>query len=129
MEKKKTKLTISGSPKKPFKNLDSSKSQGKKTVIIERQSSRSTGKGGFSKQFTNKFTTTNNKFGSNFKSNFSQKTPSITSDFEKRKLAEQRATKKLKSNLDGERKPKLGVEKRQVKLTVSRALSDEIETR
>ena len=51
------------------------------------------------------------------------------SDFEKRKLAEQRATKKLKTNIDGDKKPKLGAEKRQVKLTVSRALSDEIETR
>ena len=47
MEKKKTKLTISGSPKKSFKDLGSSKSQGKKTVIIERQSSRSPSKGGF----------------------------------------------------------------------------------
>ena len=129
MEKKKTKLTISGSPKKSFKNLDSSKSQGRKTVIIERQSSRPSGKGGFSKQFTNKSISTNNKIGSNFKSNFSQKIPPITSDFEKRKLAEQRATKKLKSKLDVDRKPKLGTEKRQVKLTVSRALSDEIETR
>ena len=54
MEKKKTKLTISGSSKKSFKNIDSSKSQGKKTVIIERQSSRVSGKGGFSNQFTNK---------------------------------------------------------------------------
>ena len=34
MEKKKTKLTISGSSKKPVKNFDSSRSQGKKTVII-----------------------------------------------------------------------------------------------
>ncbi len=129
MEKKKTKLTISGSPKKSIKNLDSSKSQGKKTVIIERQSSRSPNKVGFTKQFTNKSFATNNKYGSNFKPNFSQKTSSAPSDFEKRKLAEQRATKKLKSNLDGDKKSKLGAEKRQVKLTVSRALSDEIETR
>ena len=126
---KKTKLTISGSPKKAFKDLGSSKSQGKKTVIIERQSSRSPSKGGFTKQFTNKSFTTNNKFGSNFKPNFPQKTSVAPSDFEKRKLAEQRATKKLKSNLDGDKKSKLGAEKRQVKLTVSRALSDEIETR
>ena len=34
MDNKKTKLTISGSPKKSFKNLDSSKAKGKKTVII-----------------------------------------------------------------------------------------------
>ena len=36
MENKKTKLTISGSSKKPFKNFASSKTQGKKTVIIEK---------------------------------------------------------------------------------------------
>ena len=54
----------------------------------------------------------------------------ITSDFEKRKLAEQRATKRLKDEIDNkEKKTKLGTKKREVKLTVSRALSDEIETR
>ena len=34
MENKKTKLTISGGPKKSFKNIDSVNNQGKKTVII-----------------------------------------------------------------------------------------------
>ena len=54
----------------------------------------------------------------------------LTSDFEKRKLAEQRATKRLKGETDTkEKKTKLGTKKREVKLTVSRALSDEIETR
>ena len=47
MEKKKTKLTISGNPKKTFKNLDSSKTQGKKTVIIEKKSIRSSSKANF----------------------------------------------------------------------------------
>ena len=47
MENKKTKLTISGSSKKPFKNFDSSKSQGKKTVIIDNQSKKPFSKGGF----------------------------------------------------------------------------------
>ena len=37
MDNKKTKLTISGSPKKSFKNFDTSKSQGKKTVVIEKK--------------------------------------------------------------------------------------------
>ena len=129
MERKKTKLTISGSSKKSFKNIGTSKSQGKKTVIIDRQSSRFSGKGGLSNQFTNKSFITNNKHGSKFKGNLSQKISPAMSDFEKRKLAEQRATKKLKTNIDGDKKPKLGAEKRQVKLTVSRALSDEIETR
>ena len=33
MENKKTKLTISSSSKKPFKNFESSKSQGKKQLL------------------------------------------------------------------------------------------------
>ncbi len=129
MEKKKTKLTISGSSKKSFKNIDTSKSQGTKTVIIEKQSSRYSGKSGLPNKSTNKSFVANNKYGSNLKGNFPQKTFPTVSDFEKRKLAEQRATKKLKINIDGDKKQKLGTEKRQKKLTVSRALSDEIETR
>ena len=58
------------------------------------------------------------------------KISSATTDFERRKLAEQRATKRLKEDTEGkERKSKSGTKKREVKLTVSRALSDEIETR
>ena len=33
MDNKKTKLTISGSPKKSFKNLDTSKTKGKKQLL------------------------------------------------------------------------------------------------
>ena len=40
MENKKTKLTISGAPKKTFKNFESSKTQGKKTVIIDKKIKR-----------------------------------------------------------------------------------------
>ena len=49
MENKKTKLTISGGPKKSLKNIDSVNNQGKKTVIINRQSSKFPGKAKFSK--------------------------------------------------------------------------------
>ena len=128
MDNKKTKLTISGSPKKSFKNLDSSKSQGKKTVIIEKPL-RQNSKAGFTKPFNPRSSSPNFKHGSSLKPNYPAKTSSSTSDFERRKLAEQRATKKLKGDSDGDKKLKLGTKKRQVKLTVSRALSDEIETR
>ena len=37
---KKTKLTISGNPKKSYKNFDSPKTQGKKTVVIEKNITR-----------------------------------------------------------------------------------------
>ena len=121
---KKTKLTISGNPKKSFKNFGVEKTQGKKTVIIGKNSERPSGKGTFNKPSINNF-----KNNSGIKANFQNKTSFSVTDFEKRKLAEQRATKKLKSESDGDKKSKIGVKKRQVKLTVSRALSDEIETR
>ena len=44
MDNKKTKLTISGSPKKSFKNLDTSKTKGKKTVIKEKKTKEYTKK-------------------------------------------------------------------------------------
>tara|TARA_B100001057_G_scaffold455599_1_gene502260 strand:+ start:1247 stop:3457 length:2211 start_codon:yes stop_codon:yes gene_type:complete len=128
MENKKTKLTISGSPKKSFKNIDIKKPQGKKTVIIEKKTSSFVNKGNFNKSTGSK--ANNFKKGTSFKPNFTQKTSSLTSDFERRKLAEQRATKRLKGDTDNkEKKTKSGSKKRELKLTVSRALSDEIETR
>ncbi len=129
MEKKKTKLTISGNPKKSFKNLETSKTQGKKTVIIEKKTTKPTDKTGFNKSFGSKTSTPNFKHGLKLKPNFTTKISSTASDFERRKLAEQRATKKIKGDTDSDKKTKLGTNKRQVKLTVSRALSDEIETR
>ena len=129
MEKKKTKLTISGNPKKSFKNIESPKSQGKKTVIIEKKIGRVPDKIGSNKSFGSKSSSSNFKHGSNLKPNFLSKSAAIPSNFEKRKLAEQRATKKIKGDNDNDKKSKLGGNKRQVKLTVSRALSDEIETR
>ena len=45
MENKKTKLTISGNPRKTFKKFDTSKSRGKKTVIIEKNQGKFPTKG------------------------------------------------------------------------------------
>jgi len=129
MENKKTKLTISGNPKKQFKKIDPSANKGKKTVIIGKSSIKAPQKGNFKKSFTSKPLSQGFKKGVSQKSNFLAKSSLTTSDFERRKLAEQRATKKLKNDLDNDKKTKLGSNKRQVKLTVSRALSDEIETR
>ena len=131
MENKKTKLTISGNPKKTFTNFDKSKSQGKKTVVIEKKS----GKPQFKNNNNNNKplgskTSANFKKGLYSKPNTQTKIPTIQSDFERRKLAEQRATKRLKVNTENkDKKSKLGTKKRELKLTVSRALSDEIETR
>ncbi len=130
MESKKTKLTISGGPKKSFKSIDSLNNQGKKTVIINKQSPKFSGKSKTFKGGGYKSSSSTFKKGGNYKSNFKISNSTLgISDFEKRKLAEQRATKKFKSEDDKDKKSKLSSKKRDIKLTVSRALSDEIETR
>ena len=50
---KKTKLTISGNPKKSFKNFAVEKTKGEKTVIIGKNSERPSGKGTFNKPSIN----------------------------------------------------------------------------
>ena len=129
---KKTKLTISGTAKKSFKNIELAKTQGKNSVVIEKQPSKFSSRGGLSRPggFKPKTTSTFNR-GAPVKPSFASKSPPITNDFERRKLAEQRATKKLKGDNDNKDKKtlKAGTKKRELKLTVSRALSDEIEAR
>ena len=94
MENKKTKLTISGKFKKPINDFDTSKLKGKKTVVIDKQSAKNFGKvtgnrtSGFKQPSSFKKTTS-------IKNNFFSKAQPIASDFERRKLAEQRATKRL----------------------------------
>ena len=112
---KKIKLSVSGKTKKPLNNINVNKFSGKRSVVIEKSNNKSIKRG-------SSFVPKKPLFESKFKSN--------ASDFEKRKLAEQRATKRLKdeSNVK-DKKLKIGTKKRDVKLTVSRALSDEIEAR
>ncbi len=83
MENKKLKLSISGKPKKSFKNFENTKSQGKHSVVIEKPH--------------NKFAKKGSSFRPN-KTKFSTKTQVNPNDFEKRKLAEQRATKRFKES-------------------------------
>ena len=129
---KKTKLTISGIAKKSIKNIEIAKTQGKNSVVIEKQSNKFPSRGGSAKPggFKPKTTSTFNR-GAPIKPSFPSKSPPITNDFERRKLAEQRATKRLKGENDSKDKKtlKAGTKKRELKLTVSRALSDEIEAR
>ena len=108
MENKKTKLTISGNPKKSFKDFETSKNQGKKTVVIEKQPVKPMNKGSFNKSFGSK-TSLNFKRGTSVKSSLAPKVSTSTSDFERRKLAEQRATKRLKGEGEAkDKKTKLG---------------------
>tara|TARA_Y100000816_G_scaffold157000_1_gene112008 strand:+ start:26 stop:2245 length:2220 start_codon:yes stop_codon:yes gene_type:complete len=131
MESKKTKLTISGTPKKSIKNIEIAKTQGKNSVVIEKTKNNFVKKGvTFKSSDVSAKSKSTSSFGrgGSLKSSFGAKTPPITNNFERRKLAEQRATKRLKGDNDG-KKLKLGTKKRETKLTVSRALSDEIEAR
>ena len=120
MEKKKLKLTISGSSKKTINNIELAKSQGKNSVIIEKKT-----------RYGNKPSFQNKSFRTKPSLNLRKETfvnPSKSNDFEKRKLAEQRATKRLKG--EPTQRGKLGSKKRELKLTISRALSgDDIETK
>ena len=87
MEKKKLKLSISGSSKKTFSSIEQAKTQSKNTVVIEKKSSKFSGKSQFSRQANNndKFRPNNNFLSK--KPNFIKPTSSPSSDFEKRKLA------------------------------------------
>ncbi len=129
---KKTKLTISGSAKKSIKNIEIAKTQGKNSVVIEKQTGKFPSRGGSFRSTSNKPRSTSafNR-GVSIKPSFNSKPAPIINDFEKRKLAEQRATKRLKGEVEGkERKTlKTGTKKRELKLTVSRALSDEIDAK
>ncbi len=112
---KKLKLSLSGKAKKPLKIVDVNKFSGKRSVVIEKSHNRLSKRGS---SFAPKKPLIDPKFKTN------------ASDFEKRKLAEQRATKRLKDESNTkDKKHKLIPKKREVKLTVSRALSDEIEAR
>ena len=128
MENKKTKLTISGVAKKSIKNIELAKTQSKNSVVIEKKPNRFTNKSSL-----NKFSSSGHKgksFMGSRSSGFSKHINPITNDFEKRKLAEQRATRRIKGEVPSkDSKLKIGSKKRELKLTISRALSDNIETK
>ncbi len=129
---KKTKLSISGSAKKSIENIQLAKSQNKNSTVIEKKSNRPLNRSGSfrSPMSKSKISPTYNR-SSTFKQTSQSKPITNTSDFERRKLAEQRATKRIKGQNENKDKKNLktGAKKRELKLTVSRALSDEIEAR
>ena len=125
MENKKTKLTISGNTKKPIKNIELARNQNKNSVIIEKKTGKFSNRSSFVNRPYNKNTNFRGKtFSTLEKTPFSKlkPTPSRPNDYEKRKLAEQRATKRLKGE---ELKSRIGSKKRELKLTVTRALDEE----
>ena len=124
MEKKKTKLTLSGNLKKSISNIERAKTQGKNSVFIERKNTKFAGRKPFSSP--------GKPFNKPKPTGFT-KPSSPTNDYEKRKLAEQRATRRLKDDTDKKdpraNKAKIGSKRRELKLTISRALSGEDEGR
>ena len=130
MEKKKLKLSISGDSKKTISSIEKARSKSKNTVVIDRKS----GKNNLTKPFVRSNYQTgrpNNPIKNNRKTNFSKNDTTSLTDFEKRKLAEQRATRRIKgetSERDFKGKNQQNANKtkrRELKLTVSRALNDE----
>ena len=107
METKKTKLTISGKPRKNLYDKQGlTNNKNKQKFVTEKK---------FSKPFNK-----NNPGSSKFpKKPFSGKPsfPSKISDYERRKLAEQRATKKIKGDAkDKDNKNKFSTKKKRVKI-------------
>ena len=125
MDKKKLKLSISGNTKKTINNIEQARSNPKNSVIINNNRN-------FQKKKFHKSPNSSDKFNKNT-SSFGTKRLSQSffpkkdlSDFEKRKLAEQRATKRLKGEENKDtNKEKTSIKKRELKLTISRALSGE----
>jgi len=125
-KKIKKKLTLSISGKKTHSAPHYAQSRGKTSVVIEKKTTRKWGEKKFQPRYDN---VNKSKSTSNF---FPKKTP-INRNFDIRKMAEERATKRFK-NLEEEnlqqKKSSLGKDKsfaskRENKLTLSKALDDE----
>ena len=128
MEKKKLKLSISGSSNKTINSIEQAKNQSKNTVVIEKKSTRFIGKSKISRNVSNNDNLLGKSSFIQKKANFPKTSTNINSDFEKRKLAEQRATKRIKgesTNKELKANKLGGGKRRELKLTISRALSDE----
>ena len=83
MEKKKLKLSISGSSKKTLNSIEIAKSKSKNTVVIEKKSSKFAGKSQFSRQNNNNSKTIISNFSK--PNSLTRTSTQPSSDFEKRK--------------------------------------------
>ena len=120
--KKKLTLSISGSTTQRSEKIRYAKSQNKNSVIIEKKNI----KPGFRKanqQFSRDKVRFDTKIGKTINKNLNL----VNKDSEKRKLAEQRATRRVKGQIVEEKliKSKPIVKKREYKLTLSRALDED----
>ena len=130
-KKKKKKLTLTSTPKRPV-NFSSFSQSGKKTsVVIEKRVSKNRNEKRFYKKNDN-FSKTSSDFQQKTrpkpKGDFTFKKSSYNRNFEIRKIAEERATKRFKESKEENfqnKKNKGSVSKREYKLTISKALDDE----
>ena len=118
MEGKKTKLTISSTAKKSLKNIEIAKTQSKNSVTIDKSKNNFVKKGSSFRNTSaggrNKSISTFNR-GAPQKNSFVGKVPSNSNDFERRKLAEQRATRRIKGDGEGkEKKTKIRLSKKRI---------------
>jgi len=120
--KKKLTLSIPSLTKKKSDKIRYAKSQNENAVIIEKKNIR-TGFIKVNQQFSRNQIKSDTKTGKIFNKDLNL----INKDFEKRKLAEQRATKRVKGQVVSEKatKGKSIVKKREYKLTLSRALNED----
>jgi len=124
-KKKKKKLTLSVSSKKTHNFSNYGQSRGKTSVVIEKKTSRRWGE----RKFQTKDTFNKPKDTTNF----SPQKKSVDKNFDIRKMAEERATrrfKNLKEDITQPKRSSLGKEKsfsskREYKLTLSKALDEE----
>ena len=125
--KKKKKLTLSISSKKIHNMPHYAQDRGKTSVIIEKKTTRRWGEKKFQPRDDN--TTKRRTTG-----DFVPKKPLINRNSDLRKMAEERATKRIKNSKEDnlqQKKGSLGKDrnfgaKREYKLTLSKALSDEV---
>ena len=120
--KKKLTLSVSSLTKKKSDKIEYAKSQNENAVIIEKKNIR-TGFMKVNQQFSRDQIRSGTKTGKIFNKDLNL----INKDSEKRKLAEQRATKRVKGQVVAEKviKGKPNVKKREYKLTLSRALNED----
>ena len=126
-KKKKKKLTLSVSSNTPHRSPNYIQSRGKTSVVIEKKPPKRWGEKKFNSR-DNNFTkpTTNDSS--------TTKKPALNRNFDIRKIAEARATKRFKSpkeDINQQKKSSLGKEKnfsskREIKLTLSKALDEEV---
>ena len=121
--KKKLTLSVSSLTKKKSDKIEYAKSQNENAVIIEKKNIR-TGFMKVNQQFSRDQIRSGTKTGKIFNKDLNL----INKDSEKRKLAEQRATKRVKGQVVAEKaiksKPPI-IKKREYKLTLSRALDED----